>query len=123
MLPQGSPAARRTATIACAAVALLAILGAIAFVSMPVGNDCGSGWSAARKPLPEPLLTDAEKEQVTREKRNPYEAATEKARPTEQCRRAGEKRLITAGLGSLLLLVPAAGVFIFAFLYWPSREE
>ncbi len=108
--------------IACAAVALLAILGGVVYASLPTGNDCGSGWSAARKPLPSPLLTDAEKEQVTREKRNPYEAATEKARPVEECRRAGEKRLITAGLGSLLLLLPAAGVFIFTFLYWPARD-
>ena len=122
MLPQGSPAARRTAMIACAAVALLAVLGGAAYASLPVGNDCGGGWSAARKQIPDPLLTDQEKAAIEREKRNPYEAFDEKARPFRECRRAGEKRLIAAGIGSLLLLVPAAGVFIFTFLYWPSRD-
>ena len=123
MLPQGSPAARRTVSIVCGAVALVAVLGAVAYASGSVGNGCGSGWSAARKPLPSPLLTEAEKEQITRERRNPYEAATEKARPIEECRRDGEKRLISAGIGALILLLPAAGVFIFTFLYWPSRED
>ena len=117
MLPQGSPAARRTVSIVCAVVALVAVLGAVAYASLPTGDDCGSGLAAARKPLPDPLLSDAEKEQITRERRNPYEAAIQKARPIEQCRRAGEKRLITAGIGSLILLLPAAGVFIFTFLY------
>lgn len=123
MSPQGSPAARRTVSIVCAAVALVALLGGIAYASGSVGSGCGSGWTAARKPLPSPLLSEAEKEQITREKRNPYDAASEKARPIEECRRAGEKRLISAGVGSLILLLPAAGVFIFTFLYWPRRED
>ena len=122
MLPQGSPAARRTAMIACGALALLAVIGGVAYASLPVGNDCGSGWAAARKPLPSPLLTPQDIERIRREKLNEYEVGAEKARPTEECRRAGEKRLITAGIGSLLILIPAAAVFIFTFLYWPSRD-
>ncbi len=122
MLPQGSPAARRTATIACAAVALLAVVGAIAYAALPVANDCGSGFSAARTPIPSPLLSAEDIKAIERDKRNPYEAATEKARPFQECRRAGEKRLIAAGIGGLLLLVPAGAVFIFTFLYWPRDD-
>ena len=121
MLPQGSPAARRTAMIACAAVALVAIVGAIAFAATPVGNDCGSGISAARKAIPSPLLTPEDEARISREKLNPYEYADAKAEPFKACRRAGEKRLITAGIGGSLLVVPAAAVFIFTFLYW-SRD-
>ncbi len=108
--------------IACAALALLAILGGIAYASLPVGNDCGSGWAAARKPLPSPLLTPQDIERIKREKLNEYEVGDEKARPTRECRQVGNKRLITAGAGSLLVLVPAAAIFIFTFLYWPSRD-
>ena len=122
-LPSGSPSARRTVTIACAGVALVAVIGAVVYASGSVGNSCGSAWAARTKPLPSPLLTQAEEEAVSRERRNPYEARVEKTRPIQECRRAGNRRLVTAGAGSLVLLLPALGVFIYAFLYWPGQED
>jgi len=115
--------ARRTTILVCAAVIVVALIGAVGYASGSVGTDCGSAWAARRKPFPSPLVTPAEAAADAKAKRNPYEAATEKARPIQECRRAGERRLVTAGAGSLVLVLPALGVFIFAFLYWPGHED
>jgi hypothetical protein len=120
-LPPGVAAARRPITVICAAVAAVALLGALAYSFQATGNGCGSGWAAARKPLPSPLLTPEEVEAIKRDKRNPYEAGIEKARPTVECRSAGNRRLITAGVGGGLLLLPAGAAM--AVLYWPRRQE
>lgn len=100
---------------------LLALAGAVAYSLQETGNGCGSGWAAARKPLPSPLLTQEEIAAIERDKRNPYEAGVAKARPIRECRSAGSSRLIRAGLGGALILVPVGAVL--AFLYWPRREN
>lgn len=120
-LPPGLASSRRPIGIACAAVAAVAIVGALVYSLSDVGNGCGSGWAAARKPLPSPLLTPAEIEAIQREKRNPYEAGVEKARPIRECRSAGAKRLTSAGVGAGLILLPVGALF--GYLYWPRREE
>ncbi len=120
-LPPGIAAARRLITIAGAAVAVVVVVGALVLASKDVGNDCGGGFAAARKPLPSPLLTPAEIEVITRDKTNPYEAGIAKARPIEECRRAGASQLITTGLGAGLLLLPVGGLL--GFVYWPRRED
>ncbi|MEO5679018.1 MAG: hypothetical protein ABIS47_05040 [Acidimicrobiales bacterium] len=114
---------RRTVFIICAVVALVAVLGAFAYASGSVGNGCGSAFSASRKPIPSPLLSPQDVEKIKNEKLNPYEFGLAKSAPVRECRRAGEHRLITAGLGSLGLLLPALGVFIFSFLYWPGDRD
>ncbi len=120
-LPPGLIAARRLITIICAVLAVLAVGGAIAYSLGDVGNGCGSGWEAARKPLPEPLLTPAEIDAIQQAKRNPYEAGIEKARPIRACRSAGSSRLIKAGVGALLILLPVGALL--AVLYWPRRHD
>jgi len=120
-LPPGLAAARTPITAVCAALAALAIVGALAYSFQETGNGCGSGWAASRKPLPDPLLTPEEQATIQREKRNPYEASVAKAKPINDCRRAGNRRLIKAGVGGGLVLLPAAAIL--AFLYWPRREE
>ena len=121
-LSPGLAAARRMITVVCAVLALVAVGGALAYsLSGDVGNGCGSGWTAARKPLPSPLLTEADKERIQRERLQPYEFGVAKQRPIEECRRAGASRLIKAGLGAGLVLIPIGGLL--AFLYWPRREE
>lgn len=122
LLQQGVDASlRRPIAIACAVVAFLAIAGALAYASLSVGDGCGNGLSAVHKPLPDPLLTDAEQAAIKNEKRNPYEAALAKSRPIEDCRRAGTRQLVTAGLGSSVLLIPVIGVMGFVFL--PRRRS
>ena len=120
-LPPGLAEARRTIAIICAAVGLLALIGGVAYSFQETGDGCGSGWSAARKPLPSPLLTPQEIEAIQRERRNPYEAGIEKARPIRECRSAGARRLITAALGAGAILLPVGAVL--GYLYWPRREE
>lgn len=120
-LPPGVAEARRLITIVGAALAAMAVVGALVYSFQATGNGCGSGWAAARKPLPSPLLGPADLEMIKRDRRNPYEVGIEKARPTRECRSAGAKRLITAGVGSGLVLLPVGGVL--AFLYWPRRED
>lgn len=124
MLPQpGGPAGRRTISLICAVLAVLAIVGALAFAASPVGNGCGGGLSAYHKPFPSPLLTDAEKAEIKQSKRNPYEAALEKTKPVNECRRQGTKRLITAGLASLIVLLPVLVVVVYIYLYWPRHND
>jgi len=125
MFPQpGGAAGRRTITLVCAALALVAIIGGLAFASTgSVGDNCGSGFKAARTANPEPLLTDAEKAEIVRTKVNPYEVALAKARPFEECRSAGSKRLITAAGGTGLVLLPVLGILAYAYLYWPSHHD
>ena len=120
-LPPGLLAARRLIAIVCAVVAVLAIGGAVAYSLGEVGNSCGSGWAAARKPLPSPLLTPEEVAQIKREGRNEYEAGIAKAQPVRDCRSAGSSRLIRSGLGALLVLIPVGALL--AALYWPRRNE
>lgn len=120
-LPPGLASARRPIAIVGLALVGLAIVGALAYSFQDVGNGCGSGWAAARKPLPSPLLTPAEVEAIRRDKRNPYEAGVEKARPIRECRTAGAKRLTSAGIGAGLVLLPVGAVL--GYLYWPRREE
>lgn len=120
-LPPGLAAARRLITIVCAALAVVTVVAALAYASGDVGNGCGSAWAAARKPLPDPLLTPAEVEEIKRTKGNPYVVSTAKARPIQACRRAGSKRLITGGLGAAAVLIPLCALL--AFLHWPRREE
>lgn len=120
-LSPGLAASRRLIAIVCAVVAVAAVVGAVAYAASPTGNDCGNGWQAATKPLPSPLLTPDEVERILRENLNRYEAGVAKARPIEECRRAGARRLITAGVGAGLVLLPVAGIL--AFLYWPRRED
>ncbi len=120
-LPPGLIAARRLITIVCAVLVVLALGGAIAFSLGDVGNGCGSGWEAARKPLPSPLLTPAEIDAIQQAKRNPYEAGIEKARPIRECRSAGSSRLIRSGLGAALVLVPVGALL--ALLHWPRRHD
>jgi hypothetical protein len=112
---------RRTIALACAALVAVALVGVLLFSLGDVGNGCGSGWSAARKPLPEPLLTAEEQERIKREKLNPYEFSVAKAKPINDCRRAGGKRLVTAGGIFLLVLLPVGGIL--GFLYWPRRDD
>jgi hypothetical protein len=120
-LSPGVASSRRVIAIAGAALVLLAVVGAVVYASGDVGNGCGSGWAASRTTIPSPLLTDAEKEALKKSKSNPYEAASQKARPYEACRRAGNHRLIQAGLGAGLVLLAVGGLL--GFLYWPRREE
>jgi hypothetical protein len=120
-LPPGLAAARRPITIVCAALAAVAVLAALAFSFQGVGNGCGSGWAAARKPLPDPLLTPQEVETIVREKQNPYEVSVAKAKPIRECRSAGAKRLITAGLGAGVILLPVGALL--GYIYYPRREE
>ena len=121
VLPPGVAAARRLIAIVGAVLVIVAVGGALAYASQDTPNGCGSGWSAARTPIPSPLLTPAEIDAIQKAKRNPYEAASEKAKPFEACRRAGSSRLIRAGLGGALVVLPVAGIL--TFLYWPRREE
>jgi hypothetical protein len=120
-LPPGLVAARRLIAAICAVLAVLAVGGAIAYSLGDVGNGCGSGWEAARKPLPSPLLSPAEIDAIQKAKRNPYEAGIEKARPIRACRSAGSSRLIRSGLGAALVLLPVGAIL--ALLYWPKRSE
>jgi len=120
-LPPGLLAARRWIAIAGAVLVLAAVGGALAYASQDVGNGCGNGWEAARKPFPSPLFTDAEKEALKQSKQNPYQAAAVKTRPYEACRRAGSARLVRAERGGGLVLVLVGGIL--AFLYWPKRAE
>ena len=112
---------RRTIALACAALVAIALVGSIIFSLGDVGNGCGSGWAASRTALPEPLLTPQEQERIRKEKLNPYEFSVAKAKPVNDCRRAGGKRLVTAGAIFLLVLLPVGGGL--GFLYWPRREE
>lgn len=112
---------RRTIATVCAVIAALALVGALIFSFGSVGNGCGSGWEAARKPLPDPLLTPEEQARIQREKLNPYEFSVAKAKPINDCRREGNKRLVTAGVGALLVLLPVGGLL--GYLYWPRRED
>ncbi|MEJ7765772.1 MAG: hypothetical protein WKF86_09775 [Acidimicrobiales bacterium] len=125
MIPQpGGAAGRRTITLVAAALAVVAIIGGLAFAATgSVGNGCGSGLKAARTSLPSPLLTDADKAEIDRTKQNPYEFASAKARPFEECRDAGSKRLITAGALSGLLLLPVLGILAYVYLYWPRHHS
>lgn len=120
-LPPGLAAVRRPIAIVCAALGLIALVGAVAYTFQSTGNDCGSGWAAATKPVPSPLLTPEEEAAIIREKRNPYEAGIEKARPIRECRSAGARRLITAGIGGGLVLLPVGALL--AYLYWPQRQS
>lgn len=120
-LQPGLAAARRTIALVCAGLALVAVIGAVVYASGPAGGGCGGGFAAARKPLPDPLLTPAEVEAIRVEKRNPFTARSEKARPVQECRRAGERRIINGGIGASLILLPVLGVL--GFLYWPRRDE
>jgi len=124
MLPQpGGAAGRRTITLVCAALALVAIIGGLAFAATgSVGNNCGSGFTAYRTANPEPLLTDADKAEIVRTKQNPYEVASAKARPFEECRQAGSKRLFTAAGGTALILLPVLGGLAYVYLYWPRHN-
>ncbi len=99
----------------------MAVIGAVVYASGPAGGGCGSGFAAARTPFPDPLLTPAEVEAIRVEKRNPFTARSEKARPIQECRRAGERRIIKGGIGASLILLPVLGVL--GFLYWPRRDE
>jgi hypothetical protein len=112
---------RRLLAIVGLALVLVAVVGALIYASGDVGNGCGSGWAASRKAIPSPLLTDAEKDALVKAKRNPYEAASEKQRPYLACRRAGNHRLVQAGLIGGLPLVAVGGLL--GFLYWPRRED
>ncbi len=124
MLPQpGGAAGRRTISLVCAALAFVAIAGALAYSAGSAGAGCGSALTAFRKPLPSPLLSDAEKAEITRTKANPYLAAAAKAKPTEDCRRMGSSRLITAGLGSLIILIPVLAASVYIYLYWPRHQD
>jgi len=124
MLPQpGGAAGRRTITLVCAALAVVATIGGLAFAATgSVGDNCGSGLKAWRTSLPSPLLSDAEKAEIVRTRQNPYEAATAKARPFEECRSAGAKRLVQSGVGSGLILLPVLGVLAYIYLYWPRHS-
>lgn len=119
--PPGLAGARRSITIAGLVVCLLAVLGAVAYSFQETGNNCGSGWAAARKPLPSPLLTEEDKARIQRERLQPYEFGVAKARPIRECRSAGARRLITAGVGASLILLPVGALL--AFVNWPRREE
>lgn len=120
-LQPGLAEARRTIALVCAGLALVAVIGAIVYAAGPAGGGCGSGFAAARKPLPDPLLTPAEVEAIRVEKRNPFVARSEKARPIQACRRAGERRIIKGGIVASVILVPVLGML--GFLYWPRRDE
>ena len=124
MLPQpGGAAGRRTITVVCAALAVVAIIGGVAFAATgSVGDNCGSGLKAARTSLPSPLLTEADKAEIDRTKQNPYEFASAKALPFEECRQAGTKRLFTAAGGTGLVLLPVLGVLAYVYLYWPRHN-
>jgi len=121
-LPPGLAQARRLIAIVCAAFILVAVVGALVFASLETGNGCGSGWSARTKPFPSPVFTPAELAILEKNRKiNRYQARLDKTRPIEECRRAGNKRLITAGLGGGLVLLCAGGVL--GYLYWPRRED
>jgi len=120
-LPPGLSAARRLIAIVGAVLVVVAIAGALAYASQDTGNGCGSGWSAASTRAPSPLFSPAELQAIKDSKRNPYQAAAERSAPYEACRRKGSSRLIRAGLGATLVLLPVAGAL--TFLYWPRREE
>jgi len=121
-LPPGLAQSRRPIAIVCAAFILVAVVGALVFASLDTGNGCGSGWSAVRKPFPSPVFTPQELAVLEKDRKiNRYQARLNKTRPVEQCRRAGAKRLITAGLGAGLVLLGAGGVV--GYLYYPRREE
>jgi len=120
-LPPGLAAARRLITIVCAALALVAVAGALAYASQDTGNGCGSGWKAYGTRAPSPLFTPAELQALKESKRNKYEAASERSAPYNACRDAGSRRLIGAGVGAALILIPVGGIL--AFLFWPRREE
>jgi len=124
MLPQpGGAAGRRTITLVCAALAVVAIIGGLAFAATgSVGDNCGSGLKAARTSLPSPLLSEAEKAEIVRTKQNPYEVASAKARPFEECRQAVSKRLFTAAGGTALILLPVLGGLAYVYLYWPRHN-
>jgi len=120
-LPPGLAAARKVIAIVGAVLALLAIGGALAYASGDTPNGCGSGFKAYSTRAPSPLFSPAELQALKNSKRNPYEAASERSAPYEACRRAGSHRLIRAGLGALLILLPVGAIL--GFLYWPRREE
>jgi len=120
-LPPGLAAARRPIAIVCAVLALVAVGGALAYASQDAGNGCGSGWKAYGTRAPSPLFTPAELQALKDSKRNPYEAASERSAPYNACRDAGSRRLIRAGLGASLILLPVAGIL--GYLFWPRREE
>ena len=124
MLPQpGGAAGRRTITLVCAALAVVAIIGGLAFAATgSVGDNCGSGFTARGTANPKPLLTDAEKAEIVRTKQNPYEVASAKARPFEECRQAVSKRLFTAAGGTALILLPVLGGLAYVYLYWPRHN-
>jgi len=121
-LPPGLAQVRRPIAIACAAVILVALAGALVFASLETGNGCGSGWAARGTPNPEPVFTPAEFAALEKDRKiNRYQARLDKIRPYEECRRAGDKRLITSGLGFSVVLLAAGGVL--GYLYWPRRED
>jgi hypothetical protein len=120
-LAPGLAGARRSITIAGLALCLVAILAAVVYSFQETGNNCGSGWAAARKPLPSPLLTEEDKARIERERLQPYEFGVAKARPIRECRSAGARRLIQAGAGAALILLPVGAAL--AYLNWPRREE
>lgn len=107
--------------LGCAALVAVTLVGVLIFSLGSVGNGCGNGWAASRKPLPEPLLTVEEQERIKAEKLNPYEFSVAKAKPINDCRRAGSKRLLTAGGVFLFVLLPV--MTLLAYLYWPRRDE
>ena len=132
-----SPAVRRTIALVCAVVALIALVGAFIYASGDIGSkgggadptakglavplvDCGGGFEAARTKIPSPLLTPAENELALANK-NAAAVGVAKARPYEDCRSAGANRLVKAGLGAGLILLPIGALL--GFLYWPRREE
>ncbi len=131
------PATRRIIALVCAAVALVAVVGAFVYGSGDTGSQgggvdpaaggvaiplvaCGSGFAAARTKIPSPLLTPAETEKARIDK-NGYAVGVAKAKPYEDCRQAGASRLIKAGTGAGLVLLPIGALL--GFLYWPRREE
>jgi len=120
-LPPGLAAARRLIAIVGAVLALVAVGGALAYASQDTGKDCGSGWKAYGTRAPSPLFSPAELQALKESKRNRYEAAAERSAPYNACREAGSRRLIRAGEGAALILIPVGGVL--AFLFWPRREE
>ena len=132
-----SPAVRRTIALACAVVVLVALVGAFVYASGDVGSkgggsdptaqglavplvDCGSGFEAASTKIPSPLLTPQENE-LARVNKNAAAVGVAKAKPYEECREAGASRLIKAGVGAGLVLLPIGALL--GFLYWPRREE
>lgn len=119
----GGAASRQTVSLVCGVLALVAIMGGAAVaLTGSVGDNCGSGLSAARTKNPRPLLTPAQEEEIKRTKQNPYEAALAIARPFQDCRDAGRSRLVIAGLISGLLLLVAGGVFTYVYLYGPRNN-